>query len=73
MKRVEIESYAYLKYGIYLENSKVESTQEWLLNREEVLHIHPGKGLIMFDLTPRCEQKDIKQFFEELDKKLKGE
>ena len=71
MKAYEIKDNGMMKFTIYLPKEKVEPMGKWLSGREEVLHIIEAAGLIMVDLTPLCEDEDVKKFFNDLEKELK--
>ena len=67
MKKYEIKKHNDFKFVVYLEKSIVSRIQEWLIKQPEVLFSHEADGFILVDLTPRCEKKDIEEFFSRLE------
>ncbi len=59
------------KYTIYLDESKSKNIEDWLREKEEVLHVVNGGKYIMVDFTPRCSESDIENIITAVGKQLK--
>lgn len=71
MKIYEIKKHHDYEFTVYLESRIVSKMQNWMLCQPEVLYSDDAKSFLMVDLTPRCEKKDIDDFFKRLEDEIK--